>query len=174
MNIYFLFYKHYKIAWARKNFSCIILPNGSSYSCNNPNSNEDILGCFKGEIPTHIPLQTRNKAIKLGELIETNIPLEVNIQNFKSVKLTKDSSTKISDGGFELYALFKYDANQNTYEYIPLQILDTYYFRNYENDSFNILIEITYSYKTMIPVTTTNNGFYKNGSQDDETFIGKK
>jgi hypothetical protein len=162
MTDYFLFYKNYNIAWARKNLSCIILPNGSVYSYNSPECN-DILGYFKGNIPQYISLENLEKAIKIGAKTDINKPLEIDIQALKVVALTKDTSTKISDGGFELYALFKYDDNLSTYEYIPLQILDTYYFGNYKNDSFNSLIDITDSYKTKIPVATTSNVFYKNG-----------
>ena len=171
---YFLLYKHYNIAWGRKNLSCIILPNGSVYSYNSPESNEDILGYQKGDIPQYISLETLEKAIKIGEKTDLNKPLEIDVQDLKSVELTKDTSTKINDGGFEMYALFKYNASHNTFEYIPLQILDSYYFRNFENDSFNRFIEITDSYQTKIPVTTKSNIFYKNCSEDDEDFIGKK
>lgn len=174
MTEYFLFYKHYNTAWARKNLSYIILPNGSAYSYNNPESNEDILGYQKGDIPQYISLETLEEAIKIGAKTDSNKSLEIDVQYLKSVELTKYTSSKISDGGFELYALFKYDVNQSAYEYIPLQILGTYYFRNFENDSFNSVIEITDFYKTKIPIATTSNIFNKDGSEDDETFIGKK
>ncbi|WP_159635677.1 hypothetical protein [Sphingobacterium composti Ten et al. 2007 non Yoo et al. 2007] len=172
MTEYFLFYKHYNIAWSRKNLSYIILPNGSAYSYNNPESNEDILGYQKGDIPQYISLETLEEAIKIGAKTDSNKSLGIDVQYLKSVELIKYTSSKISDGGFELYALFKYDVNQSAYEYIPLQILGNYYFRNFENDSYQSIINTIDAQKINMQSESKPSNFYKEISIDDDSFIG--
>src|SRR5690606_27911045 len=106
---------------------------------------------------------------KIAGKIDSNLPLKVDIQDLKTVELTKDTSTKISDGGFELYALFKYDANLSAYEYIPLQIFESYYFRNFQYGSYQSIIHTIDSYILNIRFEGKTSIFFKNGNEDDES-----
>lgn len=177
MTDYFLFYKRRNIAWAMVNYSCIILPNGIVYSYNNPPYDEDILGFSKEEIPSTIPAELLKSAIELGKKIETNQVYEINIDEFKFTPLIKDESSTIFDGGYELYALFKYDINNDTFEYIPLEILKSNYFRNFENNKYAAIIDIIKSHKNSLaheiePFRPSN--LWDESSIDNDDFLGLK
>lgn len=133
MEEFFLFYKYYNRAWGIQNFSCVILQDGRVFSFTNEKDGNDIFGFYKNEILPVLSVDMLKTLLNNeSEFIVqiSNKPIEVDIKNLKLNRLEKDQRAKFFDRGYELYALFKFNAKMKGYEYIPLQILDTYYYSN--------------------------------------------
>ncbi|MGV6945077.1 hypothetical protein [Sphingobacterium kyonggiense] len=173
MSKYFLLYKHYNIAWGKINFSFIILPNGNIYYFNSPNNYLDILGFDKDNISIAISQNDLSSAIELGQEYVSKKILDVDINGIKPIQLQEDKSIWKSDCGYELYALFRYNSDTESYEYIPLQVFEKYYSKAPKSQVYQCLVSLIDSYKHLISdkIETKSSSFLKD-DLDDETFIG--
>jgi len=172
---YFLFYKHYNIAWGLKNFSFIILPNGNIHYYNSLSDNLDILGFKKDNISSATSKNELSSAIEKSQEYLSNKILNFDIEKIKPIQLQEDKSHWMTDSGFELYALFRYNTEIERYQCFPLQIFDKYYFRAPENKNFRCIVNLIDSCKDLIShnIETKSSSFIKD-DLDDEEFIGKK
>lgn len=153
MNIeidYFLFYKHQNRAWGIRNFSFIVIPNGDIYTFNSNDLKLDILGNDKRENPTNASHEDLLNALDKGEIIKTKVPFELEINRVKELPLEQDKAKMIWDAGYEKYSVYKINPQNNEYEGISLQILDSFYFRARKSNNYKELINIIEFYKEIV------------------------
>lgn len=174
---YFLFYKHYNIAWGKVNFSFIILSNGTLYYLNSSKDDLDILGFDKNNISITISQNEFSIAIELGQEYVSHKILDVDIKGINPIQLEEDKSIWKSDCGYELYAIFKYNSDSERYDYLPLQIFEKYYSIAPNNQIYQNLVSLIDFYKCMISdkIETKSNRFIWTDLDVDnaDKFIGK-
>lgn len=153
MNIeidYFLFYKQQNRAWSIRNFSFIVIPNGDVYTFNSNDLKLDILGNDKRKNQTNVSQEDLLNAFDKGEVMKTKIPFELEINGVKALQLEQDKAKMIWDAGYEKYSVYKINPQNNEYEGISLQILDSYYFRAKKRNDYKELINRIDFYKEIV------------------------
>lgn len=176
MNIeidYFLFYKHQNRAWGIRNFSFIVIPKGDVYTFNSNDLKLDILGNDKRENPTNASQEDLLNALDKGEVMKTKIPFELEINGVKALPLEQDKAKMIWDAGYEKYSVYKINPQNNEYEDVSLQILDSYYFRAKKSNNYKELINRIDFYKEIVKHKIETYPIRINPEFQDEEFLKK-